>query len=175
MVDELRAPQPDAKPTVSMAQVTDRALIEDLGRLVRNIADNVGTVSQNVSTLMEDRPVLHSRLAGVEGRLARIETPTNPPPPPINSTGVRALIEGHPSQLDLDTAAKLAGAIARTTELEQAIHETRAIVADQSNFMGMGKKGLTWLGSKEGRTAMAQAGAAIVVLYEALKQAGVLK
>ncbi len=63
----------------------------------------------------------------------------------------------------------------RQSQLETAIVETRAMMQEQNDFLGIGKRGLQWLASKEGRTAMAQAGAAIVVLYEALKHGGIIK
>lgn len=128
MPEDRRAEPPEQPKTVSIPAVTDRALLEDLGRVVRNMADNVGTMSQNVTVLMEDRPVLHSRLAGVEGRLARLEQPSIIPPPPITSTRVRAIVEGTSSQMDLETAAKQADEIVKGQERDRRIDETHALV-----------------------------------------------
>ncbi len=113
MADDKMPPQPTTKALPAM---TDRALLEDLGRVVRNMADAVGSVRQDVTILMDDRPALHSRIAGIEGRLARIETPSIAPPAPLTSTRVHAIINEHPSQMDLDTAAQLGVAIGALNE-----------------------------------------------------------
>ncbi len=63
----------------------------------------------------------------------------------------------------------------RQAQLETAIVETRAMMQQQNDFLGIGKRGLQWIGSKDGRTVMAQAAAAIVFVYEGLKHSGVLK
>ena len=46
---------PEQPKTVSLPAMTDRALLKDLARTVRNVSDNVGTMRQDVTTLMEDR------------------------------------------------------------------------------------------------------------------------
>ncbi len=132
---------PEQPKTTQLPAVTERALLEDLGRVVRNMADNVGTMSQSVAVLMEDRPVLHSRLAGVEGRLARIETPSHPPPAPLTSSRVQAIINETPSQLDLETQAQLAGLIVQhakeKAELEAKVvtkADVAAVVADATTL-----------------------------------------
>ncbi len=128
-----RAEPPDTPPpqpkTTQLPAVTERALLEDLGRVVRNMADNVGTMSQNVAVLMEDRPVLHSRLAGVEGRLARIETPSHPPPSPLTSSRVQAIINETPSQLDLETQAQVANLIVQHAK-EKAELEAKVVTKE---------------------------------------------
>lgn len=79
------------------------------------------------------------------------------------------------SDIDLDHEAKIAATIVKTEQLETAIHETRAIVAEQSRFMGIGKQGLAWLRSKDGRADVIRIATLIGVAYATLKQAGVLK
>lgn len=79
------------------------------------------------------------------------------------------------SQGAIEGAAQLAQERAAREALTAKVDKLDEVLKAQSDFMGMGKRGAEWLASKEGRTAMAQAGAAIVVLYEALKHGGVLK
>ncbi len=66
------------------------------------------------------------RMTRFENRLEVLEK--SPSTPPLNSTGVKALIDGHPSQVTLETQAKLAEAIIEQAKLRDAIHETRAKV-----------------------------------------------
>ncbi len=180
MSDEM----PEQPKTTRLEAVPSWA--SELATAVRNIALNVGTMNQSLGVLMEDRPVLHSRLAGVEGRLARIETPSIPPPAAITSERVRAITDSYTSKVDLEQQARLADQIVkdaeRDAERDRRIEETHAIaigtaaaVQEQSDFMGMGRKGVKWLMSKDGRTGLAQLAAALVAAYETLKLAGVLK
>ncbi len=50
-----------------------------------------------------------------------------------------------------------------------------ATLADQSDFMGMGKKGMEWLRSKEARADIVRFVTLIGVGYAALKTAGIIK
>ncbi len=124
MTDEATRTMPDQPKTVEIRAMTDRALLEDLARTVTNVANNVGEMRQDVTTLMADRPVLHSRLAGVEGRIARLESPSMQPPAPLTSEHVRAVIDEHPSRMDLETAARQAEEIVKNQERDRRIAET---------------------------------------------------
>lgn len=98
-----------------------------------------------------------------------------------SSDRVRALHDTT-SQHDLEHEAKIAANIIKTEALDTAVHETRAIaekawkeISKQSDFMGIGKKGLEWLRSKEARTDAIRVATLIGAVYAALKAAGVIK
>lgn len=86
------------------------------------------------------------------------------------------------SDASLEAQSRLAEEIVKNADRDRKIEETHALAAaaaetlkQQSDFMGMGKRGAVWLVSKEGRTVMAQLGAATVCVYEFLKHSGVIK
>jgi len=121
-IDERKEPEPKAtlpsmpesKKTVSLPTLTDRALLEDLARVVRTIADNVGETRNDLYKLNVKVTSTDERLARVEGRLVVLETapvsitPSVPPPPQLTSVKVRALIDSTTSQMDLEHDAQLA-------------------------------------------------------------------
>ncbi|MEO5964021.1 MAG: hypothetical protein ABIR11_01050, partial [Candidatus Limnocylindrales bacterium] len=101
------APMPDDKPpmpvqpkTVNLPAMTNRALLEDLGRVVRTIADNMNEQRIDIHKLIATAASTDERLGRIEGRVAILEAapvtfvPSTPPPPPLTSTKVRALIDG---------------------------------------------------------------------------------
>lgn len=83
------------------------------------------------------------------------------------------------SSADIEHDTKIAAGAERTEKLEKAIHETRALAESardeleaQSKFMGVGKRGLKYVVSKEGRQDLTHAA---IVLYAILKTVGVIK
>ncbi len=124
MSDDPRAEPPAAKPTVSLPAVTDRALLEDVARTVRNMSDVVVRLDNTVSRQDVDLRDFGRRFSDLEGRVARVENPSRPPPRPLTSDRVREVIEGHPSQLDLETAQKQAEEFIRGQQRDQRIAET---------------------------------------------------
>lgn len=187
-----KPPMPEQPKTAELPALTDRALLEDVLRMSREtqrtvggLVKDVGTLTFNVDTLIGNHDTLHARVGGLEARMAKVESPSIPVmvmpsigPPAFNSERARAIAEevlGQPSQLDLDEQAKLATTIVRVQGLEEAIHETRAIVEEQSNFMGIGKKGLEWLRSKEARADIVRVITLLTAAFIAAKQSGLIK
>ncbi len=131
----------------------------------RNMTADVSNVASAVDVL-RDRVNLHDRrFEDNEQRL--------------NSNSMRAQVT---SSIDLDHEAKIAANIIKTNELEAVIHDTKALAIEaseelrrQSNFMGMGKQGLKWVASKEGRQTLTQVAVVIGVFYGILKSSGVVK
>ncbi len=171
---------PEQKKTVELEAVPPWAI-----ELTRATKDGFLRLDAHVATLMGESSSLHARVGLIEGRLAKVETPSVVPPAPITSVRV----ESHPSQMDLEQQAKLAANIVKTGELEAAIHDTKALAESavelgtkanetlqkQSDFMGMGKKGIEWLRSKEARADIVRFITLVGVGYAALKSAGVIK
>ncbi len=115
MAEADKPPMPAQPLTKQLPAVTDRALLEDLGRVVRTIADTVGETKSEVHKLTVKVDTTDERLARVEGRLVVLETapvlsivPSVPPPPQLTSVKVRALIDDTTSQMDLEHDAQLA-------------------------------------------------------------------
>lgn len=180
--EDPRVEQPEGKKTVEVATVSDRALLEKLLASSVDVAAKVNSLTGNVHTLMGESTSLHARMGLMEGRVAKLETPSIIPAPPLTSTGIKALINQHPSQMDLELQAAQAAQIVKDIERDRRIEETHQlaakaaeVLAAQSDYMGMGKRGAQWLFSEKGRTAMAQAAAGLVAAYEVLKHGGVLK
>ncbi len=128
MADE-QTPQPPAKQTVSLPAMTDRALLEDQARTTRAILVKLSSVEITVDGLVGDHRTLHERVGTIERRLDRVENPSIIPPRPITSERVREVIEGHPSQMDLETAAKQAEEIAKGMERDRRIAETHELAS----------------------------------------------
>lgn len=149
--------------------MTDRALLEDLGRVVRS---GFAKVDADLCLVANDVSLVKERVGMVEKRTAVLEDARS-----RTSDRVRGVSEN-----DLKQEAVIADVIIKNQERDKRIEETHALalaasaeLARQSSFMGVGKQGLQWLASKEGRNALAQIGAAIVVVYEGLRHAGVIK
>ncbi len=190
MSDDKMSEQPEAKPTKALPK--DEIMQAQLSQLLTRATETRDAVARtdtkvdrlavNVDTLMGESTSLHGRVGLIEGRIAKLETPSIVPPSPITSVRVREILDATPSQMDLEQQAKLAATIVKTGELEAAIHDTRALaekavetLEKQSDFMGMGKKGLAWLRSKEARADIIRFITLVGVGYAALKSAGVIK
>ncbi len=86
------------------------------------------------------------------------------------------------SESDTSQASALAQEIAARRAVEEKVDRTEAKVDKiaqatqaQSDFMGVGLRGLKWLTSKEGRAAVAQIAIVVGVGYETLRKMGILK
>ncbi len=174
MSDE-KTEQPPAKPTVVLEQVPAWAI---------ELSRNVTLIRGNVELMTGDMVTMKSDIRGLKKWRLEIEDGAGSMPsiPPMTSTGVRALIDGHPSAMDLSLQAAQAAEIIKNQERDRKIEETHALALGaaetlkrQSDYMGMGLRGIQWLWSKDGRTAVAQAAVALVTAYEALKHGGVIK
>jgi len=110
----------DEKPTVEIPAVPLWAV--ELSKVVNGMATSV-------STLVEDGKGMNLRVAGIEGRLARLESPTNPPPAPLTTDRVHALIDEHPSQLNLEIQARQAEQIIKDAERDRKIAETHDLAS----------------------------------------------
>jgi hypothetical protein len=179
--------EPEEKPTVELEQVPKWAV---------ELTSSVKAMAGSVSMLVEDGKGNNLRFAGIEGRLARLESPTNPPPPPFTSEMVRGIVDDHPSKTDMEHEARIAATIVRQKELEDAVHETKALAVTavalgesnsgelakqslelekQSKRMGIGVQGLQWAASKDGRASVMRLVTLVGVVYAALKTAGIIK
>lgn len=111
-------PEPPPQPkTTELPALSDRALLEGLVRDMRDVKGSVASV-------VDDGRTTNLRLASIEGRVAILEAaPAIPsgPPPGITSMRVREVIEGHPSQMDLEEQAKLAGVIVWQKGVDDAL------------------------------------------------------
>ncbi len=79
------------------------------------------------------------------------------------------------SDSDLGQAKALADEIVARRTVEAKVDQLVLATKEQSDFLGIGKRGLQWLASKEGRAAVAQIAIVIGVAYETLRKAGVIK
>lgn len=149
-------------------------------------SDRMDQFSQHLTN--QDASLEKVVTAGIDTnvRLDRVETQTKRNELRIEtlegragSTSMRIKTE---SDLNLDQQSKLADQVIKQNQLEEAIHETRAIaegtataIKKQSDLMGIGKAGFKWLGSSEGRAVCLQVGATAYAVYELLKHGGVIK
>jgi len=119
---------PDQPKTVQLPAMTDRALLEDLARNPRETKGAIERLTATVDGLVGDHQSLHMRMGSVEGRIAKLESVSiNPPPPPITSDRIRAVVHEHTSQADLEQQAKLAEVIIKDQERDRRIEETHAL------------------------------------------------
>ncbi len=159
--------QPKTKelPAADPVQVLLMRLQSGMDAGFRETNANISVVSSALDVVKDRVHVIEKWKVDQDARAAR------------TSDGVRGL-----SSSDLEQQAKIAAGVIRADALETAIHETKelalqaaATLKEQSDFMGLGKKGLKWVGSKEGRAALSQAAIVVGVVYGILKSAGVLK
>lgn len=164
--------QPAQKPTVALPAVPPWAieLTKSVKDGFRDVQEHFDRQDATLATLTNNDLSASARMAKFELRLDGIEERQN-----RTSTGVRGI-----SQNDMAQEAKLAEAIVKQQALESAIHETRAMVepiADQikkqSDLMGIGKAGVKWLASSEGRQTLLQIAAAVYAAIEVLKHGGI--
>lgn len=155
--------KPQEKATVQLPAVPDWAI--ELTREVKGARADIGLVSNDLGVVKDRLNIVEAWKVEQDARAAK--------------NSMRAQ---QSSEVDLDHEAKIAAAIIRQDKLEKAIHDTNALASaavdtlkDQSDFMGMGKKGIAYLASKEGRAAIMQAAATVAAFYAALKAAGVLR
>lgn len=166
----MAADPPEAKPTVQIPQQ------EIMNARLQQIID--GQAAQQLATelgfkrLGADVAVVASSVDVVKDRVHVLETWKVEQDARSTRTSARVT---QASESDLAQAAQLAQERGAREALAVKVEDVVTTLKAQSDFMGMGKRGLTWLASKEGRTAVAQALAAIVFLYEGLKHAGVVK
>lgn len=112
--------QPDEKKTVEIAAVPEWAV-----KMTERILSELGKTNANIALVSTDMGVVKERLGIVEDWKRKLEQgPSIPPPPPLTSERVRAVIDGHPSQMDLKTQAELAETIAKDIERDRKIAET---------------------------------------------------
>ncbi len=165
--DDPRVEPPEAKPTTKLEAVPPWAieLTQAMKSGIAEVRADVALVSNDLGLLKTRVSIMESLRVEDEARVVKL------------SGGVRGL-----SNADMGHESKLANVIIETEHLKTAIVETHALASraaatlqEQSDFMGVGKRGLQWLSSKEGRNALAQLGAAVVVVYEALKHVGAIK
>ncbi len=136
MTTDDKPPPPDGKPTVAMPAMTDRALLEDLARtakstgaVVDRLEGSVGRLEGSVDGLIVDGRDLHGRINRIESRLDRIEMPSSMPPKPLTSSRVQAIIDEHPSQMDLEVQSKLADLIVQHAK-EKAELEAKVVTKE---------------------------------------------
>ena len=164
-------PGPESKPTLQIpkadiisAQLTQ--VLASLGQHRTETSDALGSLRIVLDRVVHEGIEVNTRMTRFEVRLETLEGRAD-------TTSIK--VSGA-SQVDLEHDAKLGLAIAKTRELETAIHETRAIVdstkdeiAKQSAFMGIGKRGVEWATSKEGRAALFQLAVTAFGVWEILK------
>ncbi len=119
-------PQPTP---ANLPAMTDRALLEELASSSRKTLATVDRLELTVAGLVGDGRITHERIGGLESRISRLEASTSvpPAPPPLTSERVRSMINGSPSQMDLEEQAKLAAEIVRGRERDQKIDDTLAL------------------------------------------------
>jgi hypothetical protein len=157
---------PVERPTVKFPAV-------DVPGMLKRLQASVEEIGTKVDGLVEDKVAMNRRQAQFEDRLVVVETR-----PVLTSERVRGVV----SNADLELQAHQAAKIIEDQERDKKIAETHALAAaaaktlqEQSDFMGIGKRGITWVGSKEGRAALTQAAIVVGVVYGILKSAGVFK
>lgn len=168
--------KPIEKPTVKMDAVPDWAV-----KLSTKVEEGFRQTNANIDLVTGDVRSLKTDVNELKAWKLRVESnPTDPPP--LTSERVRMVIDAHPSQMDLEQQSKLAEVIIKDEARDKAIAETRELaekaaaeLKKQSDFMGIGKKGLAWLRSKDARGDIMAAVTLIGIAYTALKAAGVIK
>ncbi len=164
----------DEKPTVEIPAVPDWAV-----KMTERMLSEFVKTNANIALVSGEVGVVKERLAVVEDWKRKQEA--IPSVPPLTSERVREIAD-QPSKPDLALQAAQAAEILKNQERDKKIEETHEMAVkaietlkEQSDFMGMGKRGAQWVVSKEGRTVMAQIGAALVCAYEFFKHSGVIK
>lgn len=79
------------------------------------------------------------------------------------------------SSADLGQAAALAEEKVAREALAKEVRDIASTLKEQNDFMGLGKKGVEWLRSKEARADIMRVATLIGVAYAALKAAGLIK
>lgn len=166
--------KPPEKETVKFEAVPDWAI-----KLTQKVGDGFANMDTRMDTFEANQRVQGGQIGVVEKEISLIWEWKGEVNEWRKGASLRAK---QPSSADLENEAKLAVEIVKNQERDRKIEETHALAAAaaetlkaQSDYMGMGKRGAQWLVSKEGRTAMAQAAAALVAFYEVIKHAGVIK
>lgn len=115
----------DEKPTIELAAPPDWAV--KLTEKVVGVSNEVRASREEssgrfdrlegtVTGLVGDARGLHERLTGIEGRVARIESPSTPPLAPLTSERVGALVDARASQMSLEQEAKIGKLLAAKDE-----------------------------------------------------------
>ncbi len=160
MPSDDRVDPPEQPKTTQIAAVPQWAV-----ELTQAMKSGIAEVRADVALVSNDLGLLKTRVSIMEGLRTEDDMRASK-----YSGGIKSL-----STSNAEQDAQLAQERMAREALAAKVDKLDEVLQAQSDFMGIGKRGAEWLASKEGRTAMAQLGAAIVVLYEALKHGGVLK
>lgn len=138
----------------------------------KDLDSKVDRVETNLGIVSDDVRVTKDRLANAESRLGTLESRAS-----MTSDRVRSA-----SQVDLDQASQLAQERAAREALADEVAETKALaktavekLKEQSDLMGIGKKGIDWATSKDGRASLMRLATTLAAMYAAFRAAGVLK
>lgn len=102
--------KPAEKPTTKMEAVPEWAIA-----LTNKVQEGFRQTNTNIDLLTGDLQTVKAEVRILTAWKIAVESnPTTPPP--ITSERVKAVIESHPSQMDLETAAKLGQALAELSE-----------------------------------------------------------
>lgn len=105
--------KPPEKPTVKMETPPDWAIsltakVVDIAKDVKESrdesSDRFDRLEGTVTVLVGDHRGLHARVTDIEARIARVESPTNPP---LTSQRVGAIAEASASKMNLEQDAKI--------------------------------------------------------------------
>lgn len=174
-MEDPRAEPPEPKQTVALKK--DDIVQAQLKQVLDAVASFRAEVNSGLTHLTADVQLVSNDLGIVKDRVAIIEGWKNDQDARAarNSKRVQQV-----SESDLAQEAKIAETIVKQQALESAIHETRAMVEPiamqiqkQSDLMGIGKAGVKWLASSEGRATLLQVAAALYAAIEVLKHGGV--
>lgn len=125
---------PEGKPTVNLPAMTDRAILEEVARVGRETAATVNTMRRDVDTLLVDGRAINLRMAGVEGRIAKLESPTHPPPP-LTSVRVREVVDERASQMNMEQDARIAALLVQKDEKIAKLEAESATKAEMKTML----------------------------------------
>ncbi len=135
--DSAPAAPTDAKPTRELAAANPLEIA--IAQLARSVDLGFREMRTDIRLVTSDVGQVKERLSVIEGRTSRLESATSPPPP-LTSDRVRAVIEEHPSQLDLETQTKLASALDELAAERAKREQLEALAATKSDIAGVATK-----------------------------------
>ena len=174
---EEKPPQPEQPKTVAIPKADkNEILLAELKSMVAGgfaeVHVELGGLDTKVDRLEANQALQGGQVSVVQSEIRTLFEWKGAVEARLSSNSMRAAAT---SSIDLDHEAKIAATITKTDLLEKAIHETRAIVEEQSTFMGIGKRGVEWLRSPNGTRDVIRIATLIGVAYATLRQAGVIK
>ncbi|HKN66791.1 MAG TPA: hypothetical protein VJW73_10960 [Gemmatimonadaceae bacterium] len=147
-------------------------------------ADLTQALSSITGAISDLRTDMNARYDKVENRINDLRrdvfgTATDPPKPPLVDAAGNPVTPLPPpiplAKMASSSSLEVEAHESRIINVENALKDIKAEIGDQSSAMGLYKKGLDWVLSKDGRSTIVRTVTALAAGYAALHQAGIFK